>query len=180
MTVRFDEVELFKGPALEGTRTADNVAVVPAPAIATQPAGAPPILRAARWRRVLAFGTDLSLFLALGLAMSPLLNIHESFEATVRHEWLPAAALAAFLLLVSFYYFVVCWALWGKTVGGSIFDTWVGSKEGLGLDFRASTIRWAATLISTATLGFGFAIAILPGGRSLPDLMSGSRSFLAR
>jgi len=175
MTVRFDEMELFKGPA------ADEAEVqAPAPAREEKaPAADPGMAVAPRWRRTLAFATDASLFLALALAMSPLLDFRANFEETLRAEWPAMIAFAGFVLLLSFHYFVVSWAVWGRTVGGSIFDTRVTLVDGSPIDFRNASLRWAWMLVSVATCGLGFLVGIVPGGRSLADRMSNSRSLLA-
>ena len=172
MTVRFDELELFKDPAEtpESSPRAVTAEVHAQPALE--------LVAAPRWRRVLAFATDASLFMALALAMSPLLEIRPSFEATLRAEWPALASFVAFMLLLSFHYFVVSWAVCGRTVGGSIFDTRVATLDGTAIDFRSSALRWAWMLVSIATVGAGFLIALLPGGRSLADRMSQSRSLL--
>lgn len=169
MTVRFDEMELFKGPAAEPE---------PAPAAETRsaPDGAAGLAAAPRWRRVLAFGTDASLFLALALAMSPLLDLRATAAETLRAEWPAISAFSAFILLLSFHYFVVSWAVWGRTVGGSIFDTRVALVDGSPIDFRNASLRWLWMLVSIATCGLGFLVGIAPGGRSLADRMSKSRS----
>lgn len=173
MTVKFDELELFKGP--------DEVPQGPRPV--TMEAQEPPRVAAAvpapRWRRMFAFATDASLFIALALAMSPLLEIRPTFESTLRGQWPALASFTAFILLLSFHYFVISWAVWGRTVGGSIFDTRVTSLEGSAIDFKSSSRRWVWMLASIATCGLGFVIAILPGGRSLADRMSQSRSLLS-
>jgi uncharacterized RDD family membrane protein YckC len=177
MTVRFDEMELFKGPAAEPERgsvaESRDVQAIPAEAARDSLASAP------RWRRVLAFATDAPLFLALALAMSPLLNLRAGLEETLRAEWPAIAAFAGFVLLLSFHYFVVSWAVWGRTVGGSIFDTRVALVDGSPIDFRNATRRWAWMLVSIATCGVGFLVGLLPGGRSLADRMSNSRALLA-
>ena len=110
--------------------------------------------------------------------MSPLLEIRPTLEATFRTEWPALASFAAFMLLLSFHYFVVSWSVWGRTVGGSIFDTRVASLDGTAIDFRSSALRWAWMLVSIATGGVGFLVALLPGGRSLADRMSQSRSLV--
>ncbi len=173
MTVKFDELELFKGPdeVPQGPRPVMMEAQEPPPIAAAVPAP--------RWRRTLAFATDASLFLALALAMSPLLEIRPTLDATLRAEWPALASFTAFILLLSFHYFVVSWAVWGRTVGGSIFDTRVTSLDGSPIDFKSSARRWAWMLASIATCGLGFVIAIFPGGRSLADRMSQSRSLLS-
>lgn len=174
MTVRFDEMELFKGPAVEAeTEAAEQAQEEKLPAAETGLAVAP------RWRRTLAFATDASLFLALALAMSPLLNLRASFDETLRAEWPAMTAFAGFVLLLSFHYFVVSWAVWGRTVGGSIFDTRVTLVDGSPIDFRNASLRWVWMLVSVATCGLGFLVGIVPGGRSLADRMSNSRSLLA-
>ena len=174
MSVRFDEIELFKGPDEEVEPTRPEVPT-------TEVATVEPVARvvASRSRRILAFLTDLSLFVALGLALSPLIDLRPTIEGTVRAEPLPTLGFAAFLLLMSYYYFVGSWVVWGKTVGGSIFDMRIASAEGLPIDVRSATVRWCAMLLSILTCGLGFAIAVFPGGRSLADLMSKSRSWLS-
>src|SRR6266566_7831626 len=69
---------------------------------------------APRFRRFLALLTDLSLFAALALALSPLLPSSRN--------WMAIAGIAGFVIIVSYYYFVGTWLLWGKTIGGTIFD----------------------------------------------------------
>jgi uncharacterized RDD family membrane protein YckC len=176
MSVRFDEVELFKGPdeVPSGADTGEGQKVNPEPG--------EPVARiaASRSRRVLALATDASLFVALGLALSPLLDIRSTLAETLRAEPLAVAGFAAFLLLMSYYYFVGAWVVWGKTVGGSIFDTRVASATGHPIDVRSASIRWCALLLSLLTGGLGFVIAVLPGGRSLADLMSKSRTWVSR
>ena len=87
-------------------------------------------------RRLLALLTDLSLFAALSLAMLPLLPPAPT--------WMPIAALAGFVVVMSFYYFVGSWMLWGKTIGGAIFDVKVV------MTLRAAVVRWTALVLSVA------------------------------
>lgn len=121
----------------------------------------------ARWRRLLALLTDLSLFAALTLALSPLLPSPPA--------WMPTAALAGFVIVVSYYYFVGTWMLWGKTIGGAIFDVRVMSTDGTAISLRDASARWAAVYLSLLVGGLGFALAVLPSRRSLPDRMSGTK-----
>src|SRR4051812_17988622 len=110
--MRFDEVELEVTP-----QAGDD--------------GAPQIeidSRAPRTRRLLALITDLSLFAALTLALAPLLPATQNVLAIV--------ALAGFIVIVSYYYFVGSWLLWGKTIGGAIFDVRVVSDA---MTWRAAT-----------------------------------------
>jgi len=96
--MRFDEIELQPGTC-DVDQTADPPPV-PAPA--------------SIFKRLAALLTDLSLFAALGLALSPLLPASMSA--------ISVASLAGFLIIVAFYYFAGTRALWGKTIGGAIFD----------------------------------------------------------
>lgn len=154
--MRFDQVEL------EAVLVPD--AVPEAPAVSTTTDDAP------RWRRLLALFTDLSLFAALALALSPLLP--SSFP------WMQTAALAGFVVVLSYYYFVGSWLLWGKTIGGAIFDLRVVASEGAMTRSDAS-LRWAGVYLSRALGGLGFALAALPSRRSLPDRMSSTRCVVA-
>jgi len=98
--MRFDEVEL------QGVAFDVDASAPPSPAPAPAPASI--------FRRFAALLVDLSLFAALGLALSPLLPASMST--------ISIASLAGFLIIVAFYYFAGTRALWGKTIGGAIFD----------------------------------------------------------
>jgi uncharacterized RDD family membrane protein YckC len=130
--MRFDEIELEPVPFDIGPVEA-------------------PIRSAPRLRRLGALLIDLSLFAALALALSPLLPAAQN--------WIAITALAAFVLLVSYYYFVGTWMLWGKTIGGAIFDVRVVSDD-VTMSLRAATIRWSATLLSLLTAGIGFVFGV--------------------
>ncbi len=147
MAPRFDEIELT--PA----------SVAPA---AEEPAVALP--DASRIRRILALLTDASLFVALALALSPLLPPAAS--------WQTVCALAGFIVLISYHYFAVMWWLWGKTVGGAIFDVKVVGSASRAMSLRSASIRWAGLCLSLLTGGIGFLAALLPSHRSLADRLS--------
>jgi uncharacterized RDD family membrane protein YckC len=146
--MRFDEVEL------------EAVIVPEMPVLAEV---APPAGHAPRWRRLLALATDLSLFAALALALSPLLPSS--------YAWMQTASLIGFVVVLSYYYYVGSWLLWGKTIGGAIFDVRVIADDGA-MTLRDASLRWAAVYLSLFTGGLGFALAALPSRRSLPDRMS--------
>jgi uncharacterized RDD family membrane protein YckC len=164
MSQRFDEVELEPVPLGFEPLTAVVVAEdVDVPAI---PSGAAP-----RMKRLLALLTDLSLFVALALALSPLLPADQ--------HWMSLAALGGFVLVMSYYYFVGTWLIWGKTIGGAIFDVKVVPAETPAMSLRNATLRWAAVLLSLATAGLGFTLAALPSRLSLPDRVSSTRCVAA-
>ena len=151
--MRFDEVELDSVPlGVVGKETAEEV---------------PTSGDAPRWRRLMALLTDLSLFAALVLALLPLLP--------QPLEWMPAAALAGFVVVFSYHYYAGAWLLWGKTIGGAIFDVRVVPHAGTAMTLRAASLRWAALYLSLATATLGLALALLPSRRSLPDRLSGTR-----
>jgi uncharacterized RDD family membrane protein YckC len=150
---RFDEIELESVPLVD---------VIPA--VTAEPPAAGPAHPASRFRRLLALLTDLSLFVALALALSPLLPAAQ--------KWTTIAALAGFVTVLSYYYFVGTWLLWGKTVGGAIFDVKVVPSDATAMALRNATLRWAGVCLSLATGGIGFALAALPSRRSLPDRLS--------
>ena len=152
--MRFDEVELEAVPL--GGIVEEDV-----PAVVEETSG-----EAARWRRMLALLTDLSLFAAILLALSPLLPQPLA--------WMPVTALAGFVVVLSYYYFVGAWLLWGKTVGGAIFEVRVVAEEGA-MGLRDASMRWAAVYLSFALGGLGFLLALLPSRRSLPDRLSHTR-----
>ncbi len=153
--MRFDEVELEAVPL-------GGVVDEEVPAVAPSAAGGD----AACWRRMLALLTDLSLFAALVLALSPLLPQPPT--------WMPAAALAGFVVVLSYYYFVGAWLLWGKTIGGAIFEVRVIAEDGA-MTLRDASLRWVAVYLSLTLAGLGFVLAALPSRRSLPDRMSHTR-----
>lgn len=150
--MRFDEVELEAVPLV------DLIAVEPEPVNAED--------AAPRIKRLMALLADLSLFAALALALSPLLPQ----PAT----WIHYTALAGFVVVMSYYYFVGSWLLWGKTIGGTIFDVRVAGAQSA-MSLRAATLRWAGLYLSLLTAGIGLMLAMLPSRLSLPDRMSNTR-----
>jgi uncharacterized RDD family membrane protein YckC len=154
---RFDEVELEPVPLIEE----------PAP-VSEAPLG---IADAPRFRRLLALLTDFSLFVALTLALSPLLPTTRNLMAI--------AALGGFVAMASYYYFVGSWLLWGKTVGGAIFDVRVVVASHAAMSLSAATLRWVGYCVSLLTGGLGFLLAILPSRRSLADRLSRTRCVAA-
>ena len=148
---RFDEIELELEPATTEVPETTASAAEHAP----------------RFRRFLALLTDLSLFVALSLALSPLLPDSMRWQAVV--------ALGGFILLVSYYYFAGTWLLWGKTIGGTIFDVKViASVADDSMAFKRATLRWLGLYLSLLTGGIGFALAAFPSRRSLADRLSGT------
>ena len=127
---------------------------------------------APRLRRLLALLIDLSLFVALALALSPLLP--------AKFKWSAVLGLAGFVLLISYYYFVGTWLLWGKTIGGTIFDVKVIASDRGVMAFRRASARWAGVLLSLLTGGLGFALAAFPSRLSLADRLSGTRCVSSR
>ncbi len=150
--MRFDEVELEMVPL--GT---EDAVATPSTLGAEQN-------EAPRFKRLLALLTDLSLFAALVLALSPLLPQPAA--------WLHLASLGGFVIVLSYYYFVGTWMLWGKTIGGAIFDVRVVPEDSSAMSLSAASSRWGAVLLSLVTAGLGFALAALPSRRSLPDRLS--------
>ena len=147
---RFDELEL-EPIVLEDTVT---------PALTG-------VTHASRIRRLVALLTDLSLFVALALALSPLLPNSRN--------WMALAGIAGFVIIVSYYYFVGTWLLWGKTIGGTIFDVKVIAAGNDAMALKRTTLRWLGVFLSLITGGIGFALALLPSRLSLPDRISGTR-----
>ncbi len=145
---RFDEIELQPVPVLEEP-------------VLSASADAP------RINRLLALFTDLSLFVALSLALSPLLPLAQS--------WPTIVALAGFVVMTSYYYFVGSWLLWGRTIGGTIFDVRIVPEREGAMSLRSASLRWTGLCLSLLTGGIGFALAALPSRRSLPDRLSGTR-----
>ena len=173
MGVRFDELEWTLDPP------------VPTALVARQPnmAGTPSdaeIIPAPRYRRILTCLIDLSLVAALGLALSPLIADHGGIGQTLKEEGPAVLSLAGFLLIVSYHYYVGSWLLWGKTIGGAIFDVKVVDAEGLPVSFPNATRRWGSALFSLLLAGVGFMLAGLPHRRSLPDILSESQCVVDR
>lgn len=171
MATRFDEIELLK--PIDPFRIESKEPAAPEPVLSGSP------VPASRYRRSLAFLTDLSLFIALALALSPLLPARELSTRNL-NDWVLLAGFAGFVLLVSFYYFLYSWVVWGKTIGGAIFDLRVADVSGSPIDFRNAGKRWMGMILSTLMGGLGFLLALFPGAASLPDRMSSSRCFVVR
>jgi hypothetical protein len=132
--VRFDEVELEAVPL--GIEVVDD-APPPAPARGHAP----------WWRRTLAILIDLSLFAALALALSPLLPQPLT--------WMSGGAMAGFVVVLSYYYFVGSWLLWGKTIGGAIFDV----RRPL-MTLRDASMRYAVGLVVLVVLTMVAALVV--------------------
>jgi uncharacterized RDD family membrane protein YckC len=156
---RFDEIELSPVPLIEGPAA---LSVLP---VTRSDDEAP------RFRRLLALLTDLSLFVALSLALLPLLPLTRNIAAI--------AALAGFVVLTTYYYFAGTWLLWGKTVGGAIFDVKVVATPNEAMSVKAASLRWIGLYLSFLTGGLGFLLAGLPSGRSLADRLSQTRCIAA-
>jgi uncharacterized RDD family membrane protein YckC len=93
----------------------DEVELQPAVFDADSTTPPPPVpIRVSIVRRFAALVVDLSLFAALALALSPLLPASMSV--------ISIASLAGFVIIIAFYYFAGTRALWGRTIGGAIFD----------------------------------------------------------
>jgi uncharacterized RDD family membrane protein YckC len=122
---------------------------------------------APRFRRLLALITDLSLFVALSLALSPLLP--------AKMSWAAIAGLTGFVIMISYYYFAGMWLLWGKTIGGTIFDVKVIGSDDASMAFGRASLRWIGVFLSLITAGIGFALAALPSRLSLADRLSHTR-----
>jgi hypothetical protein len=101
--MRFDEIEL-------------QPVIFDVDAASPQQPSAP--RQASIFRRLAALLTDLSLFAALTLALSPLLPSSMSVASI--------ASLGGFIVIVAFYYFAGTRALWGRSIGGAIFDVRTG------------------------------------------------------
>jgi hypothetical protein len=136
--MRFDEVELEAAPMIEP---------LVEPAVETGAAVDGPAVRQTWWRRLLCLITDLSLFGALVLALSPLLP--------QPYQWTHVASLAGFVLVLSYYYFAGTWMLWGKTIGGAIFDVRRPT-----MTLRDASMRWAIGLLLIGVCGLAGYLAI--------------------
>ena len=123
--------------------------------------GQKPVAASSIARRFFAVLTDVSLLAALTFALLPLLP--SSRDA------LSVIALAGFILLVSYYYFVASWLLWRKTIGGTIFDVRVVAADGETIPFMSATMRWIGVWMSILTGGIGFVVG-------LPNRLSNTKS----
>lgn len=101
----------------------DEVELQPAVFDVDVDSAAPPPARVSIFRRAAALLIDVSLFAALALALSPLLPASMSAVSI--------ASLAGFLIIIAFYYFAGTRALWGRTIGGAIFDVRAAHKTSI-------------------------------------------------
>jgi hypothetical protein len=135
--MRFDEVEL---QGVEVVESSSRGAAESAPLVGS------------KTRRlvssILALLTDLSLFAALSLALFPLMP--------QPWGWREMTALGGFVLMLSYYYFVGAWMLWGKTIGGAVFDVRVEVRT-----LRAASGRWAWIVAGVAVTATLIALAAL-------------------
>lgn len=163
MTRRFDEIELYPDSF--------PVDILPHPAeIVPSPVITETHSAVSLWKRATSFLTDVTLFVALGLALTPLLSSPAS------QHWPAWVAMTGFILLISFFYFIGSWLVWGKTLGGTLFDVKIVGDSGDPATLHEAARRWLAIFASIATGGIGFALAVLPTRRSLSDRLSGTRA----
>lgn len=164
MSTRFDEVELRRDPLSESPEE-----------------GRTEILRkgfpSSRPRRMFATLVDLSIFGAIGIGLSPLLQLRDESGSMTPEGMIQLAGMTLFLLLFSYYYFAVSWFFWGRTIGGVIADARVARVNGAPVTMKNASLRWLGTILSVATGGIGFLLAALPGARSLADRMSDTSVF---
>jgi uncharacterized RDD family membrane protein YckC len=160
---RFDQVELepavFGGEDIPNAGAADGLS------------GS----HASRPRRLAAFLTDLSLFVALALALSPLVPQRADLATAWQDDWIALLSLGGFIVLISYYYFAGTWLLWGKTVGGAIFDVKVVPDDGRAMDIGRASRRWAALCLLPLTGGIASLPALFPSRRSLADRLSATQ-----
>jgi hypothetical protein len=64
------------------------------------------------------------------------------------------SALAGFIIVLSYYYFVGAWMLWGKTIGGAIFDVRVETRT-----LRAASLRWTWLVLGVAIVCAAITVA---------------------
>jgi uncharacterized RDD family membrane protein YckC len=167
MTRRFDEIELYPD-SFPVDILPHPAEVLPPPAITSEIHDSVGVRK-----RSMAFLVDLVLFVALALALTPLMP-------PVASEYMLAwTALAGFLLLNSFFYFVGSWLVWGKTLGGTLLDVRIIGADGEPATLREAILRWVAIFLSIGTGGIGFALALLPSGRSLSDRISNTTAISA-
>jgi hypothetical protein len=135
--MRFDEIELESVPL--------GIEEEPPPVAAVRGT-------ASYGKRFLALLTDLSLFAALILGLSPLLP--------QPYTWPHLLALSGFVVVLSYYYFVGTWMLWGKTIGGAIFDVRVSTGS---MSLRDASVRWATVYLTLLVIGCGWGAGVLMG-----------------
>lgn len=173
----FDEIELVHlGDAADFPSVEIPLSPLPERPPAPRPtepeAGVPQIVPASRLNRVLALATDLSLFAAVGLALSPLVETGPTLATTFSQAPLGISSLLAFLLLLSLYYFPLCWMIWGRTVGAALFDLRVVADDGGAVTAPQAAKRWIVTLLSLITALVGFVPGLLPSRRTVADRVS--------
>lgn len=146
---------------------------------ATPVADAPPVAApmpepAGFWRRAAAVGID---WVAILVARA-------CFRVAARALWGGAtdsspvllAAFGAFKVAFAVAYVVLFHWVWGQTFGKMALSIRVVRVSGAPLSLGASIGRGLAFLLSVATLGLGFAVALVRADRrALHDLIAGTR-----
>lgn len=79
-------------------------------------------------------------------------------------------------IFIPFFYFVVCWAIWGKTPGKMLAGIRVVRKDGGPLSVGQAIGRFLSYFISAISLYTGFLMAaFMDQKQGLHDLMSGTK-----
>ena len=157
-------------PPPERPRPAPEPAAAGARAVAAPAQGPPPAPFGARLLADLADLGVHALVAAAGWAGAALAG------ARLGPGELPA--LAVFLLAFSFLYSVVSLAFWGRTPGMAAAGVVARGDRGRPLTFGQTGLRWLAGVATALLAGLPLLLALT--GRSLPDRLSGSRTFRLR
>lgn len=138
----------------------------------------PPVMPAASLLRRLAAGCYDLLLLTGVLMLTSFIIVVARGGAAV-----PAGtpAYQAFVGVQVAAFFIGFWARGGQTLGMRAWHIRVEASDGTSVTLRAAAIRFAASLVSVAPLGLGFAwILVDPDGRAWHDRLSGTRVALLR
>lgn len=122
-------------------------------------------------RRWLGGLADVLLHAVLGLVL-----IAGARLLGARVEGREVFALALFLTVFSFLYTVYSLAFWGRSPGMARAGLVAKSGEQGALTFGQTALRWLGGLLTLALAGLPSLLA-LAGGRSLTDLISGTRTY---
>lgn len=154
-------------PAATPTREEPDTPSPPA-AAAERPAPSPAGL-GVRWR---AGGLDLLFHAVLAAALAG-----GSWLLGASLDGIETSGLLVFLAVFSFLYTVIPLAFWGRTPGMAwVGIVAVGGGEEGALTFGQTALRWLGAVLTVALLGLP-TLLVLFGGRSLTDLVSGSRTW---
>ncbi len=125
--------------------------------------------------RGIAFALDLLLVLVIFLTGTALAGLAASLVGELRPQWLAAALVGSWWIIVSGVYFVLCWSAAGQTPGMRLMRLRVLAADGRPPSAVRSVVRLIGLLLAIVPFFAGFLPMLFDRRRrGLPDFLAGT------